>query len=121
MENSFFKFFKMDGVIEHIKGYVETKIQLFKMEALEWASRIIASLIFVILLFFSFIMMLIFGSIAVGNYINQLFNNSYAGFVIIALFYLVMVIVLGVSITHGILHRLVFGLILSIFRGKKKK
>jgi len=121
MENNFFKFFKLDNIIEHVKGYVETKIQLLKIEALEWASRIIASLIFVLLLSFSFIMMLIFGSIALGNYINQIFNNSYAGFVIIALFYLIIVIILGISITSGILHRLVVGLILSIFRGKKKK
>ena len=111
MENSFFKFFKLDGIIEHIKGYIETRIELFKIEVQEKAAKIITSLVFVVLLSFSFIMLLIFMSLALGNYLNSLFNNSYMGFAILALFYLIMVIVLGISITKGFLHRMLLSLI----------
>lgn len=121
MDNSFFKFFKLDGIIEHIKGYVETRIQLFKIELQEKAARIITSLVFVILLSFCFIMLLIFMSLALGNYLNHLFNNSYMGFAILALFYLIMVIILAVSVTKGIFHRMLLNVILGIFTSIKKK
>jgi|GEM_PF-1320925 len=117
MENSFFKFFKLDSIIEHIKGYVETRIQLFKIEVAEKAARILTSLFFVILLSFSFLMLIIFTSLALGNYLNTLFQNSYMGFAILALFYFIMVIILAISVTRGVFHRMLLNVILGIFTG----
>src|SRR6185437_11524364 len=112
MENSFLKFFKLDSIIEHIKGYVETRIQLFKIEVAEKAARILTSLFFVILLSFSFLMLIIFTSLALGNYLNTLFQNSYMGFAILALFYFIMVIILAISVTRGVFHRMLLNVIL---------
>jgi len=56
-------------------------------------------------------------SLALGNYLNSLFQNSYMGFAILALFYLIMVIILAASITGGIFHRMLLNVILKIFTG----
>jgi hypothetical protein len=121
MENKFLNFFKLDGLLESLKGYIEARLQILKLDLEEKASGIIASLLFVVLLAFSFIMMLIFLSLALGNYLNSIFNSSYLGFAFLGLFYFVLVVVLALNITgKGFLHRKVKKLMLNIMASKKK-
>jgi len=122
MENKFLKFFKLDGLLESLKGYIDARLQLLKLDLAEKASGIIASLVFVVLLAFCFIMMLIFLSIALGNYLNSLFNSSYLGFALMGIFYFILVVILAMNITgKGALHRKVKNLMLSIMNTKKKQ
>jgi hypothetical protein len=121
MENKFLKFFKLDGLLESLKGYIDARLQLLKLDLEEKASGIIASLFFVVLLAFCSIMMLIFLSLALGNYLNSLFGNSYLGFAALGLFYLILVIVLALNIGgKGFLHQKVKKLMLNIMTSKKK-
>jgi hypothetical protein len=121
MENKFLKFFKLDGLLESLKGYIDTRLQMLKLDLEEKASGIISSLVFVVLLAFCFIMMLIFLSLALGNYLNSLFNSSYLGFGLMGIFYLILVIILAMNITgKGFLHKKVKNLMLTIMSSKKK-
>ena len=121
MENKLFKFFKLDGLLESLKGYIDARLQLLRMDLEEKASGIIASLFFVVLLAFSFIMMLIFLSLALGNYLNSIFHSSYLGFALLGLFYFVLVVILAVNISgKGFLHRKMKNLMLNILASKKK-
>jgi hypothetical protein len=121
MENKFLKFLKLDGLVDSLKGYIDAKLQMLKIDLEEKVSGIIASLFFVVLLAFCFIMMLIFLSLALGNYLNAIFNNSYLGFAVLGLFYLILVIILALNITRkGFLHKKVKNLMLNIMASKKK-
>jgi hypothetical protein len=121
MENKFLKFFKLDGLLESLKGYIDARLQILKLDLEQKASGIIASLFFVVLLAFSFIMMLIFLSLALGNYLNSIFHSSYTGFALLGLFYFILVVILAISISgKGFLHRKVKNLMLNIMTSKKK-
>jgi hypothetical protein len=120
MDNKFLNFFKFDGILDIVKGYVDAKIQIIKLDIQEKASTIIATIFFMLLLLFSFLMMLVFSSLALGHYLNSLFNNQYMGFVILALFYLLMMLVMVLNVSKGFLHKKVRNLLLGIMSNKKK-
>jgi hypothetical protein len=121
MENKFLKFLKLDGLVDSLKGYIDAKLQMLKIDLEEKVSGIIASLFFVVLLAFCFIMMLIFLSLALGNYLNAIFNSSYLGFAVLGLFYLILVIILALNITgKGFLYKKVKNMMLNIMASKKK-
>src|SRR4051812_44601806 len=105
MLDKILKMFNLEGLIDNAKGYVETRIQMAKVEVLEKASNIIATLFILLILAFMLSMMLIFASLALGNYLNSLFNSTYIGFAIMALFFFILVILLVVSISKGYFHK----------------
>lgn len=119
MENKFLKFLKLDGLLDGLKGYIETRIQLLKLELQEKAANVITIAIFIGLLIFCGLMMLMFLSLALGNYLNELFGNSYMGFCVLGVFYLIMVIILIMNVSKGFLHRKVQGSIKQGFTKKK--
>jgi hypothetical protein len=119
MDNKFSNFFKFEGILDIVKGYVDAKIQLFKLDVQEKASNIIATLFFILLLLFSFLMMLVFSSLALGHYLNTLFDSEWMGFAALALFYLFMMMIMAFNITKGFLHKRVKKLMLIIMSAKK--
>lgn len=119
IENKFLKFLKLDSLLDSIKGYIDTRIQLFKLEMQEKAANVITTAIFIGLLIFCGLMMLMFLSLALGNYLNEVFGNSYMGFFILGLIYLIMVIIFAKNVSNGFLYRKVQASIRHAF-GKKK-
>lgn len=84
------KFLKLDGLIEHVSGYVEARIRLLKIEVREdMAKAITHGLQFAFLLLVAFLF-IIFLSIALALFLNRYFAESYVGFGIVALIYLVL-------------------------------
>jgi hypothetical protein len=120
MDNKFLNFFKFDGVLDVVKGYVDAKIQIFKLDMKEKASNIITTLLFMVLLLFSFLMMIGFGSLALGHYLNTLFNSQFMGFAVLALFYLGLVLIMAFNVTKGFLHKKIRNMMLGIMSGKKE-
>lgn len=97
--------FNLEGLLDNAKGYFETRLQMAKVEVLEKTSNIITTLIMLFILAFMFSMMLIFISLALGNYLNNLFDSNYIGFAIMAIFFLIIVVLLSVSISKGYFHK----------------
>ncbi|MFL5729735.1 MAG: phage holin family protein [Cytophagaceae bacterium] len=120
MDNKFLNFFKFDGILDVVKGYVDAKIQLVKLDIKEKASKVITTLLFMVLLLFSFLMMVVFGSLALGHYLNTLFHSEYLGFVVLALFFFMIVLIMAFNVTKGFLHKKIRNMLLEIMSGKKK-
>jgi len=118
MDLKFLKFLKLDGLLEGVKGYIEARIQLFKLELQEKASNVLATIIFIVMVAFCTLMTLIFLSLALGFYLGHLFGNNYIGFLIIGLFYLVILIVFAANIGKGSIHSKVKKTIFSAMLGK---
>ncbi len=80
-------------LFEKIEEYSKTNYELIKFKLLKTTSIIVPSLIsrlIVVLVFFFFMLIL---SIGIAFYLNELFNNLYTGFLIVAAFYLVIGII----------------------------
>jgi lipopolysaccharide export LptBFGC system permease protein LptF len=121
MQNQFLKFLKLDGLLDSVKGYIEARLQLFKLEMQEKASNVIATAIFIVLMAFCGLMALMFLSLALGNYLNEVLGNSYLGFCMLGAFYLLLLLVLFRNVSKGSLHGKVQGAIFKAMAAKKKK
>lgn len=87
IKDTIFKFLRLDGLIDAISGYVETRVELLKLEIREEVAKIVSRGVILAVVLLVGLLFLIFVSIAVAQYINSFYNNAYTGFGIVAAFY----------------------------------
>lgn len=84
--------------IEELKGYVvkyiNTNCELIKLEATERISLFLSGLIGLLLVGSIATLFILFASFSIGFYLSTLLGNSYAGFIIVAGFYLLLGLIL---------------------------
>jgi uncharacterized membrane protein YqjE len=88
LRDTIFKFLRLDGVFDHLSGYVETRIELLKIEIKEDVAKVIASTMIYAVVFFFATMFMIFFSIGLAQFINSYFAESYVGYWLVAGLYL---------------------------------
>ena len=81
------KFFKLDSIVDHISGYIETRVALVKMEIREEVASAMSRALIVLIMLLTGILFLLFISIGVAEYINGVLGGEYLGFVIVGGFY----------------------------------
>jgi uncharacterized membrane protein YqjE len=87
IKDSIFKFLKLDNLIGSLTGYVETRLELYKIEIREDVGKALSkALVYAVLGFFAFLF-LIFFSIGLAHFINSFLTVTYAGYWIVAAFY----------------------------------
>ncbi len=90
MSNSFEK---MEGLTDHVKQYINTRVELTKLTIAEKTSQVISQLIAFTIVALFFLFVLIFGSIAGAWALSNWIGKPYAGFLIVAGIYLVLGII----------------------------
>jgi hypothetical protein len=86
-------FEKVEGLTEHVKEYINTKIELTKLRLAEKTSQIIGNLIAFAIVAVLFLFVIVFGSIAGAWALSELIGKPYSGFLIVAGFYLLLGII----------------------------
>jgi hypothetical protein len=77
----------LENILAHLKGYMEAKMALFKIEVREEVSHVVSKgMVAVVLFFFAFLFLLFF-SLAAVHLINEWVGNVWAGYVWVAGFY----------------------------------
>lgn len=120
MENKFFKFLKFDAILDNIKGYIETRIELLKLEASEKLAHVITLIAFVFCFAFFGMLAFIFLNLALGGFLNAILESEFLGYLAVGLFYLLIMIILGFSIRKGGIHRSIRRATAKMFTGSKK-
>ena len=92
----------IDNLIEEVKDYLETKSKLSKLKALDKGSRIAGDSAGALLITTLFLLFLLFISIAGALALSELIKISYVGFLLVALFYLIVGIIVYVNRTSWI-------------------
>lgn len=90
----------MKQPLEHIelllnrtKDYVETTLAIYKLEAIDLTANLVSSLASKLLIVFILAMFLLFFNIGFSLYIGGLLQAYHKGFLITALFYLILTVV----------------------------
>jgi uncharacterized membrane protein YqjE len=96
LRDSIAKFFKVDSFINNLTGYLETRIELLKVEAKEELSKGLSNVLVFLLLAFVFALVIVFFSVAIALVIGEYLGNR-SGFAIVGGIYLVLGIVLAVK------------------------
>ncbi|HKM92325.1 MAG TPA: phage holin family protein [Prolixibacteraceae bacterium] len=85
---------KIEELTKDIKSYITSNVEIFKLEAVELFSVIGASFISSLIIGVVVFLFMIFLSLSAGFYFSSLLGNNYAGFAIVAGFYLTIAIIL---------------------------
>ena len=104
LKESILKFLKLESLIENLTGYVETRIELTKMEIREDLAKALSNFLLFILLGVMFTFFLILISIAVAHLIAKS-TGAIGGFAIVAGFYLLLAL-LGFAFRGAIVEKL---------------
>ena len=88
------KFLKLDKILDNLTGYVETKLELYRIQFKEEVARAIGVLALVMVAVAVFGLMVVFFSLALANHLNTVLDSTYIGFLIIAVVYLILGILL---------------------------
>lgn len=95
-KDSLSKFFKVDSLLNNLSGYVETKIELLKIEVKEDLAKSLSKVILYFLITFMFALFITFISIAVALVLSANLG-TFAGFSIVSIFYLLIGFILLLS------------------------
>jgi uncharacterized membrane protein YqjE len=93
LKDSVLKFLKLDSLIENLTGYVETRIELTKLELKEDIAKGLSKVLLFILLGAVFTLFIVLISVAVAHLIAQSLG-AFGGFAVVAGFYLLLGILL---------------------------
>lgn len=94
LKDFLFKFLRLENLVNHLSGYVESRIALVKLEIREeLAHSLSKAIIMMILLLFGFLFLL-FLSLALAHYLNLYFEDDYAGYLLVGGTYGLIFIVL---------------------------
>ena len=115
MDGNFFKLLGVNTLIDNLKGYVETKIELLKIEAQEKLTTLITFFLILFCIAIFGVLAFFFLNIALALFLNQLLASAFLGFVILGSFYLLILIALVFSVSKGTIHKLVSKGVKSIF------
>lgn len=91
--NSLTKFLKLDNLISNLTGYVETKVELVKVEVKKEIAAGVSKAITYLLIAFVFSMVLLFFSLAVAIVLSDVWGTLW-GYGTVGLFYLIVGLIL---------------------------
>ena len=80
-------------IIAKVKEYVDVRKEIAILSAVDKGSQLFANLVTDGLVLLFGVLGILFGSLAAGFYLSEVFGNSYAGFLIVTGFYFLLAIV----------------------------
>jgi len=107
-KESILKLLKLDGLISNLTGYVETRLELIKLEIREDIARSVARLTVLVVVIAVLSLFILFFSVSVALLIGE-HLGYFEGFAIVAGFYLlltVMIVVLRSSVSSALEQKL---------------
>ena len=88
------KFLRLDGIISNLSGYVETRIALVKIELREEVANILTRGLMIMIMFLVGFLVVLFLSLGLAQYLNTLLGSEFGGYMIVALFFGLLLLVL---------------------------
>ncbi|MEJ8802513.1 phage holin family protein [Pontibacter sp. H249] len=89
---------KNSSLIENFMGYIDTRIDIIRLEVQEKLKAVMVNTIHGVLLGVVGFMCLIFVNIFLGLLLNHLLDSSFWGFGIIALIYVILLVILVIGL-----------------------
>ena len=82
---------KPQKLVKNLIGFLETKIELIKLDIRDEFSEVLSKLVVFIVVIFLLFSAIMFASITLANYLNQLFSSTFIGYGVMAIFYLLLI------------------------------
>jgi uncharacterized membrane protein YqjE len=100
--SSIVKFFRLDNLVNSLTGYVETRVELLKLEVREEIIKIVSHGLMMAVCVLLALLFLVFFSIGIANYISEQYGTTSTGYWIVSGSYaLVCVVVIALRKSIG--------------------
>lgn len=84
--------FHIDRMIDHLVGFLETRLEILKLDFKEESVRVIAKLLTAAVIVLFSTLFFIFFSVTIAIILNQALGSEYLGYAIIAAFFLLLLV-----------------------------
>ncbi|HTH58352.1 MAG TPA: phage holin family protein [Cyclobacteriaceae bacterium] len=81
---SIFKFLRLDNLVSNLTGYVETRVELLKVEVREEVVKVVSHGLMISVCVLLTLLFLIFLSVGLANYISEQYGTSFTGYWFVA-------------------------------------
>jgi len=89
----FLDIFRVKNIVNALIGFIETKVELYKIQFKEEIAKALSILVLVIIFSMVGMLFILFLSHFISRLLNDIFDSQYLGFMIVTGFYLAGVIV----------------------------
>jgi uncharacterized membrane protein YqjE len=86
--------FRVKNIINALIGFIETKVELYKIQFKEEIAKALSSLILVLMMSMAGLLFLLFLSLFLSILLNEILGSHYLGYLLLTLVYLVIGILL---------------------------
>jgi ABC-type multidrug transport system fused ATPase/permease subunit len=108
------EFRKAEELAIHIKNYIQTEIEIIKLNFAEKVSKILSNFLAIIILIWVLLLSILFASISLAFFIGERLGKMSIGFLVVSLIYLLIAMVswylrerlIRIPILNGILRQL---------------
>ncbi|SRR5258706_5099185 len=94
IKDKIFKLLRLDNLFENLSGYVETRLELYKLEIREDVAKVISKAFVYGALAILGMLFLVFFSIGLAQFLNVFFARAFVGYWIVAGLYAVALLTL---------------------------
>src|SRR5258706_6640878 len=84
IKDSIFKFLRLDNLVKSLSGYLETRVELVKIEVREEIIKVVSHGLMIGFCFLLAMLFLVFLSIGLANYISTYYGTTFTGYWIVA-------------------------------------
>jgi len=85
---------RIGDIVQTVKGIVETKIDMVKIDIQDQISGVLSRLLLLLLMAMSILMVLLFFSFSLAFFLSQYFESPHLGFLLVGLLYLLVFVIL---------------------------
>jgi uncharacterized membrane protein YqjE len=79
-KDTIFKFLRLENLIDSLTGFVESKIELLKIEIREEVAKVLANALMIFIVALLGLIFLLFVSVGLANYLNTIFDQTHVGY-----------------------------------------
>jgi len=84
-----------------LSGYLKVKIELLKLDLTEHISKILSKVIAFLVIFIVAMFVLAFASFALANFLNEVWGNSFGGYLVLAGVYTIVLLIVLYFLKSG--------------------
>jgi uncharacterized membrane protein YqjE len=84
IKDTIFKFLRLDNLVDNLSGYLETRLELFKIEVREDVAHVLAQALMITVILLLSLLFLLFFSVGLAHFLNSYFEQPYLGYWIVA-------------------------------------
>jgi hypothetical protein len=110
---------KIEELIDNLKRYSVSTVELIKLETVDRSSTILSNLISKAIIGLIIVLFLFFVSLGICLFLSEYFANTYLGFGVVAGFYLLLGIILLIGYKKLLVKPIRDKMIQEIFQSKK--